>query len=78
MTNRNQSFCYPLAIQFALPPRYRGDQELPGTLDGLRAFIEKHDLLELPPFSVSTASNLTCSATRRPWARHFTSPATRC
>ncbi|MCX7031908.1 MAG: sugar phosphate isomerase/epimerase [Spirochaetes bacterium] len=36
MTDRDRSFCYPLAIQFALPQRYREDRELGDTLDGLR------------------------------------------
>jgi len=32
----NRRFCYPLAIQFALPPRFRDDADLRRTLDGLR------------------------------------------
>jgi D-psicose/D-tagatose/L-ribulose 3-epimerase len=36
MKQRERSFCYPLAIQFALPQRYRDDRELAATLDGLR------------------------------------------
>jgi D-psicose/D-tagatose/L-ribulose 3-epimerase len=32
----NRRFCYPLAIQFALPPNYQDDRELALTLDGLR------------------------------------------
>jgi D-psicose/D-tagatose/L-ribulose 3-epimerase len=36
MTIANRSFCYPLAIQFALPPHYRADGDLRRTLDGLR------------------------------------------
>jgi D-psicose/D-tagatose/L-ribulose 3-epimerase len=37
MTDTERSHCYPLAIQFALPPRYRDDRDLAETLDGLRA-----------------------------------------
>jgi D-psicose/D-tagatose/L-ribulose 3-epimerase len=36
MTDARRSFCYPLAIQFALPSRYRDDRALRETLDGLR------------------------------------------
>jgi D-psicose/D-tagatose/L-ribulose 3-epimerase len=56
MTNRNHSFCYPLAIQFALPPRYRDDRELPATLDGLRhAGFTGVELNIADPFSVDWA-----------------------
>jgi D-psicose/D-tagatose/L-ribulose 3-epimerase len=37
MKNNDRSFCYPLAVQFALPERWRDDRALAQTLDGLRA-----------------------------------------
>ena len=56
MTNRNQPFCYPLAIQFALPPRYRDHRELPPTLDGLRdAGFSGVELNIADPFTVDWA-----------------------
>lgn len=36
MSHRDRPFCYPLAIQFALPERWRDDRDLGSTLDGLR------------------------------------------
>jgi D-psicose/D-tagatose/L-ribulose 3-epimerase len=37
MKDHCRSFCYPLAVQFALPERWRDDRALGDTLDGLRA-----------------------------------------
>lgn len=37
MTDRARSFCYPLAIQTALPADWREGREFADTLDGLRA-----------------------------------------
>jgi len=36
MSRHDRPFCYPLAIQFALPERWRDDRDLRTTLDGLR------------------------------------------
>ncbi len=56
MTDRDRSFCYPLAIQFALPQRYREDRELGDTLDGLRgAGFTGVELNIADPFSVDWA-----------------------
>jgi len=56
MTDTSRSFCYPLAIQFALPPRYRDDLELRQTLDGLRAAgFSGVELNIADPFSVDWA-----------------------
>jgi sugar phosphate isomerase/epimerase len=53
MTDRARSFCYPLAIQFALPQRYREDPDLRGTLDGLRgAGFSGVELNIADPFSL--------------------------
>jgi D-psicose/D-tagatose/L-ribulose 3-epimerase len=53
MTDRHHSFYYPLAIQFALPQRYRDDRDLAETLDGLRsAGFTGVELNITDPFSV--------------------------
>jgi 5-keto-L-gluconate epimerase len=56
VTQRDRQFCYPLAIQFALPPRYRDDRDLAVTLDGLRdAGFSGVELNVADPFSVDWA-----------------------
>jgi len=53
MTDRGRSFCYPLAVQFALPERWRDDRAFAETLDGLRAAgLTGVELNIVDPFSL--------------------------
>ncbi len=53
MKDNDRSFCYPLAVQFALPERWRDDRVLAVTLDELRrAGLTGVELNVADPFSL--------------------------